>query len=234
MWDRIDPLAEKYYGISPYVYCGGDPVNLIDVTGMAPSDSVGLVISDAIYNAEVGSEVEGYVLMEIFERGTIKMGKYVKMNEDQTQDIVVANAGTRNIYDAVEDVKQHFANTKDMKESQEKAKEWKSTMNDGDEITMVGHSKGGLEAEANALVTNTDAMLYDPAPMTKRMAKKLGKDNYTGAMKTFQVNNSILRLINGSRPNPVGETIRLIPAFIGYHPIKNHRAPNIKVNNSVQ
>ena len=33
-WDRIDPLAEKYYGISPYAYCGGDPINLGDYNGM--------------------------------------------------------------------------------------------------------------------------------------------------------------------------------------------------------
>ncbi len=33
MWDRIDPMAEKYYGISPYVYCWGDPVNLGDYDG---------------------------------------------------------------------------------------------------------------------------------------------------------------------------------------------------------
>ncbi len=33
--DRIDPLAEKYYGISPYVYCGGDPVNKVDNDGKA-------------------------------------------------------------------------------------------------------------------------------------------------------------------------------------------------------
>ena len=33
-WDRIDPLVEKYYGISPYAYCGGDPVNLGDYDGM--------------------------------------------------------------------------------------------------------------------------------------------------------------------------------------------------------
>ncbi len=32
-WDRIDPLAEKYYGISPYAYCGGDPVNFGDYDG---------------------------------------------------------------------------------------------------------------------------------------------------------------------------------------------------------
>ncbi len=34
MWDRVDPLAEKYFGISPYAYCGGDPVNRKDKNGM--------------------------------------------------------------------------------------------------------------------------------------------------------------------------------------------------------
>ena len=33
-WDRIDPLAEKFYGISPYSYCMGDPVNFGDYNGM--------------------------------------------------------------------------------------------------------------------------------------------------------------------------------------------------------
>ena len=32
-WDRVDPLCEKYYGISPYAYCGGNPVNRIDPDG---------------------------------------------------------------------------------------------------------------------------------------------------------------------------------------------------------
>lgn len=29
----MDPLAEKYYSISPYAYCGGDPVNFVDPDG---------------------------------------------------------------------------------------------------------------------------------------------------------------------------------------------------------
>ena len=33
-WHSIDKNAEKYYGISPYAYCGGDPVNLGDYDGM--------------------------------------------------------------------------------------------------------------------------------------------------------------------------------------------------------
>ena len=32
-WDRVDPLCEKYYSTSPYVYCENDPVNAIDPDG---------------------------------------------------------------------------------------------------------------------------------------------------------------------------------------------------------
>ena len=33
-WDRMDPLAEKYSGVSPYVYCNNNPVNAIDPDGL--------------------------------------------------------------------------------------------------------------------------------------------------------------------------------------------------------
>ena len=32
-WDRVDPLCEKYYGMSPYAYCGNNPVNAVDPDG---------------------------------------------------------------------------------------------------------------------------------------------------------------------------------------------------------
>lgn len=32
-WDRMDPMAEKYYNVSPYAYCGNDPVNRFDPDG---------------------------------------------------------------------------------------------------------------------------------------------------------------------------------------------------------
>ncbi|MBR5715519.1 MAG: RHS repeat-associated core domain-containing protein [Bacteroidales bacterium] len=31
-WHSMDLMAEKYYGTSPYAYCGGDPVNFGVIT----------------------------------------------------------------------------------------------------------------------------------------------------------------------------------------------------------
>ncbi len=32
-WDRVDPLCEKYYAISPYAYCNNNPVRFVDPDG---------------------------------------------------------------------------------------------------------------------------------------------------------------------------------------------------------
>ncbi len=32
-WDRVDPLCEKYYSVSPYAYCANNPTNAIDSDG---------------------------------------------------------------------------------------------------------------------------------------------------------------------------------------------------------
>ena len=33
MWTSVDPLAEKYYSVSPYVYCAGNPIKYVDPDG---------------------------------------------------------------------------------------------------------------------------------------------------------------------------------------------------------
>ena len=32
----VDPLAENYYNVSPYVYCAGNPVMFVDPDGENP------------------------------------------------------------------------------------------------------------------------------------------------------------------------------------------------------
>ena len=37
-WDRMDPLCEKYYHVSPYAYCLDNPVKFLDRDGFDPGD----------------------------------------------------------------------------------------------------------------------------------------------------------------------------------------------------
>jgi RHS repeat-associated protein len=46
----VDPLAEKYYSISPYVYCADNPVNAIDPTGMDMDWFENVISGDVYYN----------------------------------------------------------------------------------------------------------------------------------------------------------------------------------------
>ncbi len=34
-WTTMDPMAEKYYSVSPYAFCSGNPVNFVDWDGMS-------------------------------------------------------------------------------------------------------------------------------------------------------------------------------------------------------
>ena len=47
-WTAADPLSEKYYGISPYVYCLGNPISHIDDDGQMPQVVVGALIGAAV------------------------------------------------------------------------------------------------------------------------------------------------------------------------------------------
>ncbi len=73
----IDPLAEKYYHISPYAYCAGNPVNVIDPDGEAAHVFVGALVGAmieggiAIYHGKSAREVAGAAVRGAIEGGVI-------------------------------------------------------------------------------------------------------------------------------------------------------------------
>ena len=57
-WDRMDPLCEKYYSISPYAYCGNNPVKRIDPNGLDwYQDENGYLQWDSDLNADNWQEI---------------------------------------------------------------------------------------------------------------------------------------------------------------------------------
>ena len=54
-WTTMDPLCEKYYTISPYAYCAGNPVNLVDPDGQ----DVAVLVIDGQHMALLIQNTEG-------------------------------------------------------------------------------------------------------------------------------------------------------------------------------
>ena len=59
-WTVPDPLADKYPGISPYVYCNSNPVNYVDPDGRFPdiiwdAASIGMGIHNLVKNVKAGN-----------------------------------------------------------------------------------------------------------------------------------------------------------------------------------
>lgn len=67
----MDPLAEKYYSISPYAYCAGNPMNRIDVNG----DSISVTpdaLNTIFYALEDGQNVHMNVNNGMIDPESIK------------------------------------------------------------------------------------------------------------------------------------------------------------------
>ena len=69
-WDRVDPLAEKYYNVSPYAYCHNNPVMLMDPDGMDD-----YYTSDGTYLGTNSAESDYIYISDDYRE--LKDGKYV-------------------------------------------------------------------------------------------------------------------------------------------------------------
>jgi RHS repeat-associated protein len=103
----IDPKAESFYHISPYTYCAGDPVNLVDPDGEAwkPTMHTNLIDGTSYYTGfEWIDESESYD-----ENGNLKQGLFrqaIFFSDNMTFDSSnVYNIGSSTAYVYLEDRK---------------------------------------------------------------------------------------------------------------------------------
>ncbi len=68
LWLGVDPLAEKYPGVSPYVYCAGNPVKYVDPDGRWVHIVIGAAVG-AMINGTVAA-IEGKSGKQIAAAGT--------------------------------------------------------------------------------------------------------------------------------------------------------------------
>jgi RHS repeat-associated protein len=105
---QVDPFAEKYYDISPYVYCGDNPIIRIDPTGMdvweinemgavinrkkdESKDIIYLVVTeeDGNYRRAFTKDADGNKIYKSisFKYGTIESQRTMALNSTDAYDI---------------------------------------------------------------------------------------------------------------------------------------------------
>ncbi|MBE6266222.1 MAG: RHS repeat-associated core domain-containing protein [Prevotella ruminicola] len=169
-WDRIDPLCEKYYSVSPYVYCANNPIMFVDLHG----DSITIDNQSiaAIYN---GLEDGSHIHMK-FNNGVLdpsSISEAVSSSEDTfLQDLYEIAINPQMVELKVTDKNEYVMNGK------QKSEEWKAPVDFNvekaysgamlDQVLSLGYSKG------TTISGNLGQTLY-PSQGTGLKSSKNGK-----------------------------------------------------------
>ena len=91
LWSAMDPMAEKYYSISPYAYCAGNPIRLVDPNGkekidaLNPNDRENQIISSSIENFKDEENV-----INIWAHGSSE--SITVYDKNAKEDVIISNA----------------------------------------------------------------------------------------------------------------------------------------------
>ncbi|OMF51150.1 hypothetical protein [Paenibacillus peoriae] len=135
--------------------------------------------------------------------------------------------------DVGNDIQKPIGYSDDMKDSILKSSNFVANHKDS-EITMVGHSKGGAEAIANAVVNNKNAITFNPAvPSLGKYG--LSDGNYTARATNYVVTDEILNKTLGEVGT--GKTVYLptqykikwwhSKAYKAWQMVRNHKMDSV-------
>ena len=207
----MDPLCEKYYHISPYAYCAGNPVKYVDPDGEEPTLAEAAAIADHVYNAKmVGALPGGWQRIELTSKelnslrleshndNGFKSAIYGRWDAEQGKytEYVYATAGTdfTSKKDWENNIAQLDGNSEQYRQSVGNAKALHDYFGDK-ELTFVGHSLGGGMASANSLATGRNAITFNAAGLSKETKTTLKLNNKTGTIKAVVAKGEILDLL---------------------------------------
>ncbi|MBQ6697885.1 MAG: RHS repeat-associated core domain-containing protein, partial [Oscillospiraceae bacterium] len=201
-----DPIRD---GTNWYVYCNNNPVMYVDPWGLAPTKEEAAAMADHIYNWEKDSDksdrtIAGWRLIDVWRgRESMKMGFYINDNDDWRNPSEYAIVFRGSIVEMNLETIDVWKNNAEQFFSAKSADMWDAinystgfASSHSQEITFVGHSKGGAEALAAAVATGRNAMVFNPAK-PNLSDYNLSTNNYTGNAMSYVVRNEALNNLFG-------------------------------------
>lgn len=184
-FDVPDALAGTMSWLSPYAFCGGDPVNFFDPTGLVPNAYEASMMAAYVYNdADDIVNGENVNLTNLKETGWNISGHQssASMNNtgpgdnglqsvlfertvDGVKEYAYVIAGTNSVEDVLQDIAQLLGLSTQYDNIIENSKVLASELA-GMELTFVGHSLGGGGAIAASMATGLEAITFNPAAVS--------------------------------------------------------------------
>ena len=182
-WDRMDPLAEKYYPYSPYMYCLGNPAMFVDPDGKQPTVKEAAAMAVHVYGDKNAAKVNlGNWQISNKDFGVslttsngLKSAIYEKIINGKVTEYAYVTCGSETLTDWSQNVAQMFGLSMEYCESAHNAKIISDKVGNDMELTFIGHSQGGGEAALNSLVTSDKnskgrrAMTFNAAGVSDEM-----------------------------------------------------------------
>ena len=219
-----DPLAEKYYAISPYAFCAANPVMFTDPTGMEPTEEEAARIADYVTGDDLVELIGGWTVSNEFEIVNEQSGlkaMYFERTIDGKKEYVLAFSGTdfTSTDDWENNALQVIGQSKQYSQAMEIASKRRNEI--PGELTFVGYSLGGGLAAASAYATGGRAITFNAAgvsPFTVNTASGAKIDAYINYRDELNYYQSILPFVptaNGTKHFRFGNN-----SILG-HDIKN-------------
>jgi RHS repeat-associated protein len=223
-WHCIDKNAEKYYGISPYAYCGGDPVNGVDLNGEVTIFVNGFRLlyaaADMTSNPS-GGKKSVYQKTDIFDYWDDKIIEYYKKEYHETDETMYFTSGSS-----------YPTSSASLREKEGEAKamifndkvlQGEFSVDKKEPIRLVSHSLGGataagMAAKLKELGYNVEIIEY----ITPHQATDIHHPKGVKGIQYDQkfdrvVDDDKKEIINGIDPNAFFEDEKHRSSLLGGH-----------------